>query len=209
MTKRQEAQAGAVDAYSNMTGGPAGSVTPTVASSFMQVLLDKSAMLDEVPAKSGIADYNDTSTTATPINLVANTWTTITNDGAGAFTNLNYLPDGTTSLMDTSTGAFDFSQLELGDNVLVRNDYEVTPNINNALLELRYQLGVNSGVYTLPTVISRLDDGSGKPYRFSLKPDMIYMGDTNTQNNPIAVQLKLSSNGSVVNFGSAIGVIKR
>ena len=160
-------------------------------------------------SRSGIADYNDTSTSTTPLSLVAGTWTTIPNDGAGAFTNLSYLPSGVTSLMDTSTGAFDFSELVLGDNCFIRNDFTVTPNTNNALLELRYQLGSGANIYTLETIIGRLDSGSGQPYRFSLSPDMIYMGDLNTKDNPIILQLKLSTNGSAVNAGSSIGVVKR
>ncbi len=158
---------------------------------------------------NGIADYNDTSTSTTPLSLVADTWTTIPNDGAGAFTNLSYLPSGVTSLMNTSTGAFDFSELALGDNCFIRNDFTVNPNTNNALLELRYQLGSGANIYTLETIIGRLDSGSGQPYRFSLTPTMIYMGDLNTKDSPIILQLKLSTNGSVVNAGSSIGVVKR
>lgn len=206
MTNRTDAQAG-IDAQIAKEGVP-NSITPTSQSTeTLQPILDGAVMSDEL-STNGIADYNDTTTSVTPITLVANTWTTITNDGAGSFTNLAYLPSDTTGLMDTSDGSFDFSELTLGDNVLIRNDYEVTPNVNNALLEIRYELGTGSGVYTLPTVLGRLDDGSGKPYRKALKPDMIYMGDTNTRDNKIAVQLRLSSNGTVVNYGSAIGVIK-
>ena len=161
------------------------------------------------PELDGIADYNDAATAVTPITLTADTWATVTNDGAGPFTNLNYLPSGVTQLMDTASGAFDFSELNLGDNCLIRNDFSVTPNTNNALLELRYQLGVGGAIYTLETIIGRLDSGSGTPYRFSLQPQMIYMGDTNTKDNPILLQLKLSTNGTVVNAGSAIGVNKR
>lgn len=157
---------------------------------------------------NGFGDYNDTISSSTPIVLVADTWTSITNNGAGDFTNLTYLPDNTTELMDVSTGKFDFSQLQLGDNVLIRNDYDVTPNTNNALLELRYELGAGSGVYTLETIVGRLDSGSGKPYRYSLVPQMIYVGDLNTKDNLITLQLRLSSAGTVVNAGSAIGVIR-
>ncbi|NRA49474.1 MAG: hypothetical protein HRU12_10115 [Phaeodactylibacter sp.] len=157
---------------------------------------------------NGFGDYNDTSTASTPITLVADTWTTLTNDGAGAFTNLAYLPDDVTHLMNTPMGTFDFSQLQLGDNVLIRNDYSVTPNTNNALLELRYVLGTGGGSYTLETIVGRLDSGSGKPYRQSLEPQMIYVGDSNTKDNPITLQLRLSSSGSVVNAGSAIGVVR-
>lgn len=166
--------------------------------------------LPTIPTRvNGFGDYNDTTTGSTPITLSANTWTTITNDGAGAFTNLSYLPTGVTQLMDTSTGSFDFSELALGDVVMIRNDFTVTPSTNNALLELRYQLGNGGGLYTLTTIIGRLDSGSGQPYRYSLVPQMIYMGDTNTRDNPVTLQLRLSSNGSVTNAGSAIGVTVR
>ena len=158
---------------------------------------------------NGIADYNDTSTTTTPVTLVSGTWTTVPNNGAGSFTNLSYLPAGVTSLMDTSTGAFDVSELTLGDAVYIRNDFTVTPSTNNTLLELRYQLGTGGGSYTLEKIVSRLDSGSGIPYRFSLEPDLIYMGDANTKNNPIVLQVKLSGNGSLVNAGSAISVVAR
>lgn len=160
-------------------------------------------------AYDGIADYNDSATSTTPITITSDTWTTITNDGQGGFTNLNYLPSGVTKLMDTSTGQFDFSELSLGDNCFIRNDFSITPNTNNALLELRYQLGVGGSSYTLETIIGRLDSGSGIPYRFSLTPQMIYMGDSNTKDSPITLQVKLSTNGSLVNAGSAIGVTKR
>lgn len=157
----------------------------------------------------GIADYNDTATASTPITLVANTWTTLTNNGAGAFTNTSYLPEGVTNLMDTSTGQFDFSELALGDYVIIRNDYTVTPSTNNSLLELRYQLGTGGGAYTLQKTVGRLDSGSGIGYRFALTPDFIYMGDANTRDNPATLQIRLSTSGTVVNAGSAIGVNKR
>ena len=156
----------------------------------------------------GFIDYNDAGTTSTPITLTANTWTTLTNDGAGSFTNKTYAPESIPDLMD-EVSAFDFSYLDLGTSVLIRNDFSVTPDTNNALLELRYQLGLGGSAYTLETILGRLDSGSGIPYRFSLSPDFIYMGDTNTRDNPVYLQIRLSSNGSVVNAGSAIQVIGR
>jgi len=165
--------------------------------------------IDEVAVKNGIADYNDSATSSTPIVLNKDTWTTVTNDGAGSFTNLSYLPSDVTSLLDTSTGSFDFHELSLGDNVTIRNDYTVTPNTNNALLQLRYTLGAPGSSYTLEKTVGRLDSGSGVGYRFSLQQDMIYMGDTNTKNNPIGLQVKLSTDGTLVNAGTALGVTKR
>ena len=67
----------------------------------------------------GFMDYNDTSTSSTPLTLTSNTWTTVPNDGLGPFTNLSYLPDGVTKLMDTTTGEFDFTELTPPEAVLI------------------------------------------------------------------------------------------
>ena len=157
----------------------------------------------------GFIDYNDTSTGISPVVLVGNVWTPIPNDGLGAFTNKDYKPSGITELMDTYTGKIDPTEMTLGSTMLVRNDFTVTPNTNNALLEFRYTLGIGGGAYTLEKIIGRLDSGSGVGYRRSLVPDMIYMGDTNTRDNPIGLEIRLSAGGTVVNSGSAIQVIKQ
>jgi len=154
-------------------------------------------------------DYNDNSTSGSPITLAANTWTDIPNDGLGAFTNLTYLPDGVTSLLDVSTGYLDLSELELGDSVIIRNDFVVTPNQNRANLNFRYELGAGLGVYNLDYFVGRLDSGAGRQYRYNLYTHLIYLGDDNTRNNPIKLQLNLSKNGSFVNNGSAIQILKR
>lgn len=161
------------------------------------------------PILSGFMDYNDTSTSTTPITLSADTWTTIPNDGLGAFTNKTYKPNGdVVELMDTSTGAIDPSGLRLGDTILIRNDFKIKPNTNNASLLFRYELGTGAGAYTLEKRLGRLDEGSGTDYRFSLSPDLIYMGDTNTRDNPISLQVKLSTSGTLENAGSVIQVIR-
>ena len=157
--------------------------------------------------KDGFIDYNDTSTTTSPLVLVADTWTTIPNDGLGAFTNKAFTPKGVTELMD-SQGRIDPTQLALGDDFIVRNDFSVSPNINNALLKFRYELGNGGNTYQLETNLGRLDDGSGKYYKFSLTTDYIYMGDVNTLNNPIKLQVNLSTDGTLINAGSVIKVFK-
>ncbi len=157
---------------------------------------------------AGFEDYNDTSTTTTPITLVADTWTAIPNDGLGAFTNKTYTPKGITELMDTSTGKIDPTELSLGDFILIRNDYIVNPNTNNASLEFRYTLGTGDGAYTLDKRLGRLDDGSGVDYRFSLGVDEIYMGDLNTKDNLIGMEVKLSAAGTLINAGSVISVVR-
>tara|TARA_R110002012_G_scaffold130733_3_gene283268 strand:- start:709 stop:1284 length:576 start_codon:yes stop_codon:yes gene_type:complete len=154
--------------------------------------------------KNGFIDYNNS---GSAISILADTWTDLPNDGAGSFTNKVYKPGGINELMDESTGYIDPTELKLGDTIIIRNDYTVNPNTNNALLEFRYSLGNGGGEYTLERVEARLDNGSGIGYRFSLKSDLIYMGDTNTKDNPIKIQIKLSSNGTLANAGSVIQTI--
>jgi len=192
------------------------SVTVDEVNNIVEVVSDSNRVVEIVqrgaqgvsPFDDGFIDYNDTSTTATPLVLLADTWTTIPNDGLGAFTNKNFLPKGVTDLMDNTTGAIDPTQLSLGDDFIVRNDFRVSPNINNALLKFRYQLGNGGNEYNLETNLGRLDDGSGKYYRYSLTTDYIYMGDLNTLNNPIKLQVNLSTDGTLINAGSVIRVFK-
>ena len=156
-------------------------------------------------SRGGFIDYNDSSTQTTPVSLVADTWTDIPNDGLGAFTNKLYSPDGVSEVLDTSTGYLDFTDLGLGSEILVRNDFTVTPQTNNALLEARYLLGTGAGEYALQFWSERLDSGSGIPYqRVTSFP--IYMGDTNTRDNAGKMRLRLSTSGTVVNSGVYVSI---
>ena len=154
----------------------------------------------------GFMDYNDTTG---DVSLTADTWVQIPNDGLGAFTNKTYKPSSVTEFMDVSDGSIDVSELVLGDTVLIRNDFTITPQTNNTLLKFRYSLGTGGSVYTLETILGRLDAGSGIPYRFSLEPDLIYMGDLNTKDSPIKLEVNLSGNGTLNNAGSVIQLMRR
>jgi len=155
---------------------------------------------------NGFIDYNDTTGS---FSITSNTWIDVPNNGLGSFTNKNYPPNGVTELIDVSTGYLDVSELDLGDQIFIRNDYTINPNTNNALVKFRYELGNSNEIYTLEKTIGRLDSGSGKDYRFSLMPDLIYMGDLNTKDNPIKIQIYCTSNAIFTNSGSVITVVKR
>ena len=64
---------------------------------------------------NGFIDYNDTTGS---VSITANTWTTIPNNGLGAFTNKTYKPEGVTEFMDVSNGSIDTSELNLGDAII-------------------------------------------------------------------------------------------
>ena len=143
------------------------------------------------------------------VALTPDVWAQLPNDTVGAFTNENYPPIGFVSLMDSATGKIDPTDLDLGDFLVIRNDFEITPSSNNAAVEFQYTLGSGAGSYTLTQQLGRLDRGSGIPYRFSLRTDMIYMGDTNTRDNPIGLEVRCTAAATVSNAGIAIGVVKR
>jgi hypothetical protein len=148
-------------------------------------------------SKTGWMDYNDASGS---FSISANTWTDIPNDGAGAFTNKGYRPQSVSEVLDASTGYLDFTDLPLGSEIALRNDVTVTPNTNNALLEMRYVLGGGANEYALNFLAERLDSGSGIAYqRVTTFP--IYMGDINTKSNPGKLQIRLSTPGTVQNAG--------
>ena len=155
--------------------------------------------------KIGFIDYNDNTG---EIDLTSDTWTDVPNNGAGAFTNKAYAPNGVTELLDVSTGYLDFTQLDLGNSVQVRIDFKVNPNINNATLECRYVLGNGGGEYALTVFEKRLDRGSGIDYDANKGSFLIYMGDDNTRLNDGKLQVKLSSNGKLTNAGVAIQIFK-
>ena len=153
-------------------------------------------------ATTGFMDYNDATGDVT---LVADRWTDVPNNGLGAFTNKTYKPSVVNEVMDTSTGYLDFSDLTLGSEIGIRNDFTVTPNTNNSLLQLRYLLGQGDGEYPLLFWSERLDSGSGIPYQ-RVPFFKIYMGDLNTQGGVGKLQVKLSTNGVINNAGSYISI---
>ena len=159
---------------------------------------------DTEDPKVGFIDYNDTATAITPIVMLEDDWTTITNDGLGPFTNKTFRPEYADELM-INNGQFDFSQIPLGYGVDIRQDFSVTPTINRTLVEARYQIGAGPA-YTLETTVGELVQGSGRFYRFALYTHYVYMGDTNTRNNPLSFQLKASSDCTVVNAGCVVRV---
>lgn len=150
----------------------------------------------------GFIDYNDTTGA---ISLSAETWTDVPNNGQGQFSNTSYKPNDVDDVLDVSTGYLDFSDLTLGSELLIRHDFSVNPNTNNALLQVRYVLGQGASEYPLLFWSERLDAGSGIDYQ-RVPLFAIYMGDTNTKGGVGKLQIKLSTAGTFTNAGSYISV---
>lgn len=156
---------------------------------------------------NGWIDYNHSD--HTPVTVPANTWHTILNDGLGPFSNDAYPPEGVNSVMNNTTGALDLTQLSIGDDIQIRNDYVVIPSINGAILELRYTLGTGAGAYTLPRAPRRLYRGAGQEEREALLTDYIYVGDSNTRDNPVYIQVKCSAQFDFFSYGLVAKITRR
>ncbi len=86
----------------------------------------------------GFAFYEDATTSGTPINLTADTWTDLTNDKAGSGTLTTYKPSYITGdLWDSATNTIDLDEIPVGSVVLVRNDYDITAGAANTRMDSR------------------------------------------------------------------------
>ena len=169
---------------------------------------DEWIKIQDVKDFIGFANYEDTGTTATPITLTNNVWTDLTNNGLGGQTLKTFLPAGVTDFLDVSTGYFDFTELTDGSEAFTRTSFSVNPNLNNALLEFRITAGTGGGSFDFTTSLGRLDDGSGKYYPQVLERSF-FMNGSNALDNPWKLQARLSTDGTLINLGSYISVIKK
>lgn len=159
------------------------------------------------PISMGVWDYNDAATAGTPISIVsAATYYFLTNDILGTRTNTTYGLVGVGDIWDAATQTFDFSALSLGDTVDIRLDVTVTTAGVNHVIDLDLQLGIGSTPYQIAFV-------SGENYKTASTNTLtvwnsIYIGDTNTKDNPAKFRIKSDATGdSVVVNGWYIKVL--
>jgi len=140
----------------------------------------------------GFAFYEDTATTATPINLTADTWTDLTNDKAGSGTLTIYKPSYVTGdLWDSATNTIDLGELPAGSVVLVRNDYDITTGSANTRMDSRLYFPDNnkSVEFSHDTIAS-----SGTEVRYS-RTTQFYVTDT-IKTTGVKIQVKVDKSGA-------------
>ena len=140
----------------------------------------------------GFAYYEDTATTATPINLTADTWTDLTNDKAGSGTLTTYKPSYVTGdLWDSATNTIDLGELPAGSVVLVRNDYDITTGSANTRLDARLYFPDNnkSVEFSHDTIAA-----SGTEVRYS-RTTQFYVTDT-IKTTGVKIQVKVDKSGA-------------
>lgn len=152
------------------------------------VLDGAGSVTEQTPSRMGWQDWNDVTTTGTPITLsTASTFFVMTNDGAGASSSTAYKIPDHGNIWNTSTNRFDFTSLALGDSVDIRWDMTFTTTGANHEIIIEIQLAEGTGgVYQLP--FARHNYKAAGTYR-ETGNIWVYMGDTNTKDNPASIQV--------------------
>lgn len=157
-------------------GNPTNSTGADIASSV-------NALIDN----RGFIDYSDLATATTPVSVSAATVTALPNDGAGAQSISTYKPNKVTELMNVANGQLDFSELDLGDEVMVRVGITITTLTANTDVTVGISFAIGG---TTPFPLEFLEE---KPFKTAKthKPQLIdchfYMGSADVINNPAAV----------------------
>lgn len=147
----------------------------------------------------GFFDYNDTATSVTPINVTANTWTKLTNNGLGSFTNKLYKCPVLTDVWNTSTNRFVWSNMKLGDTVDIRIEIAITTTSPNQVVNLSIFNGIGGSEYGIGILPENQYKNVGS--RVINAYTSIYMGDNNTLLNPSEIRIKSDAACTVVVSG--------
>ena len=92
-----------------------------------------------------------------------------------------------------ATDQFDFTDLVLGDSVDVRVDVTVTTTSINEVVEIAWNLAVGGFSYPIP-IVQRQFKSAGT-YKI-VAMSSVYMGDTNTLDNPAELTIETDNTGS-------------
>lgn len=159
-----------------------------------------SSLIPSNTVEQGVYDYNDLLTATTPIALtVAGTQYELTNDGLGPNTNTTYSLAGLDDIWDTTTNRFTFndgSKLSLGDTVDIRFDIDVVTTSVNTEISLSIEMAEGGTPYQLSIVPPTNFKVAGTHKLVGVLS--IYMGDTNTLNNPARVLASADDTGATV-----------
>lgn len=142
----------------------------------------------------GFFDYADLETQTTPLVLVSNVSKKLTNDTLGVSTNTSNAPYGVSSLWDSSTNTFNFSQLSIGDTIDIRFDVTVTTTVNNQIVKGYIKLGVGSpSEYILGIFGQQIKTPASNTQTIFTS---IYIGNTDLIDYPSEVYLLTENSGS-------------
>lgn len=179
--------------------------TPTTASVRANFTAAK-AEIEALQALMGFADYNDTSTTSSPLALSSSTWTKLPNNGLGAYTKIDALPVGVSALWNASTGQFDFSDCPVNTMIDLRADLSVTTSAANQILRLKADLAIgHASAFSLER--TQVQFKTAGTYHV-VSDGGFYIGSAPIAANPAELKIWSDATATVVVNGWYIRMIK-
>lgn len=161
------------------------------------------ATISDETVRMGMQDYADATTSGTPISVTSGGgFVALTNDGAGAGTNKTFKVAGIGELWDTSGQVFDWTDMELGDQVNIRLNIRVTTTGANQVVSVKMVAAIGGTPYDIFWQSSYYKtSGLQDPI---VKTSLVYMGDANTLNNGARFEVESDGNCTVEVIGWAI-----
>jgi hypothetical protein len=163
----------------------------------------KTSVNDIYDKLGGFAFYEDATTAVTPINIVGDTWTNLTNDKAGSGTLTTYKPSYISGdLWDTATNTIDLDEVPNGKIIIVRTDFEYTPGSSNQHVDARlYFPDISKELHFLHS-----DTGSQHEEHHFVNTMQFY-SDSNIQTSDVKIQFLSSGNGTLKVNGFLITIL--
>ena len=142
---------------------------------------------------------SDKALETTPISLVADTWTQITNDGSSSSTKRQWLPkdSGISRIYDISDNKIKLTQVPQDGHVIFRLGVKYIPNVNNTTVKTRIAWTTQSGfTFYLESADALLNDGAGIEYekQFVLP---FFVGDEDSQKGSGIIQTRADATATV------------
>ena len=158
-------------------------------------------------ASLGYFDYADLATQTTPITVAANTPTLLTNDTLGAGTDISQPPYAVSSVYDSVTNAFDFTQLSIGDTVDIRVHVKVTTTANNQLYHIDLKGGIGSALEFDNRIFSQYVKTAGEDEQTFLTN--LYIGSNDIKDNPTKLFIESTQSCTVKVLGWFVRVFRK
>jgi len=163
----------------------------------------KTSVNDLYNTLGGFAFYEDATTATTPISILADTWTDLTNDKAGAGTLTTYKPSYVSGdLWDTATNTIDLDEVPNGKIVVVRTDFEYTAGSSKQHVDARlYFPDISKELHVLH---SDLVSVHGSHHFVNT---MQFYTDSNIQTSDGKIQFQASGSGTLKVNGFLITIL--
>lgn len=149
-------------------------------------------------------DYNDS---GTPIAYTSGN-VVLSNDGAGAFTNTDFIPIENIGIYSVLNDEFSFGSLELGDAVFIRLDIDVTTTANNQVINTYIELGESGSEYKVYFSPHQIFKSIGTYENITVER-RITMLNSETLNNVGRIYFNSDNNATVVVNGFNVTVLTK